>query len=311
MIVGVRSEKASPLGQTPRGWPSLPAQHLRHHRPYPSFFRVLSPPPTEYILLQSTTCFPNLPHLNCSGVAILAAFLHQCRTKPALWVCSLAFPAHSEDCEAMLANVTEFYGWYDAVPPEADDNEEAPAEAYNTFLQEPGVAERTDGEEDAPDEPPSDREDSTSSSRDEGSFFDCLEVGCTWLCAHHFHVDEDRDFHWYPDLAQCAPHGSNPKIRRIRSEMKVSMKDCQYCRIFFGIIGQTGCGRGCGANAQNDHTLESGGCHCKYAECRFRSNGQLEHVRMTWTCINHEGAYELGLLPGKVVWSLHDLHSNF
>ena len=42
----------------------------------PAPFFPLSP---SYIvlLLPSTTCFPNLPHLNCCCLAILAAFLHQ------------------------------------------------------------------------------------------------------------------------------------------------------------------------------------------------------------------------------------------
>ena len=46
----------------------------------------------------------------------------------------------------------------------------------------------------------------------------------------------------------------------------------------------------------------------KYASCCFRSDGQLSHVEMEWTC-RGPVSYELGLPTGKVVWSLYD-HSN-
>ena len=85
--------------------------------------------------------------------------------------------------------------------------------------------------------------------------------------------------------------------------MKVGMKDCQFCRIFF-TIAQSDCP--CGANAQNDHILESGGgCRFRYARCRFRSNWQLSYVDMFWTC--GIATHELGLATGKVVWSPYDL----
>ena len=49
----------------------------------PAFLRVLS---LLYMLvLQSPTWFPNLRHLNCSCAAVLAVFLYQSGTKPALW----------------------------------------------------------------------------------------------------------------------------------------------------------------------------------------------------------------------------------
>ena len=79
---------------------------------------------------------------------------------------------------------------HNTVPQEADAEEDGFAEAleqacklyitsrechfdlYSALLQEPGVAERTDGEQDAPVEPPSDREDPISSSEDEPSGID-------------------------------------------------------------------------------------------------------------------------------------------
>ena len=183
---------------------------------------------------------------------------------------------------------------YDAVPREADDRQDA--------LEESGVAERTDGEEDAPQEPPSDQEDPINSGEDESSgvdspplLFDCLDVGCTWPCAHHFHRDKDLKFYWHPDLEKFGVY--NPKIPRIQSEMKIGTKDCQFCGIFF-TIWQNDCA--CGANGHNDHILKSGGCHLKFAKCPFRSSGQLSHLLMAWTC--GEAVYELGFMPtGKVV----------
>ena len=65
-----------------------------------------------------------------------------------------------------------------------------------------------------------------------------------------------------------------------------------------------------GVSAQTDHILESGGCRCKYADCRFPSNGQLtqlSHMYLNWTCGRDFAKYELGLATGKVFWSLYDL----
>ena len=192
---------------------------------------------------------------------------------------------------------------YDTVvPPEAD--------AKQDKLEELGVTE-PDREEDAPDEPPSDQEDPTSSSEDERSsgsdwlppLIDCLDAGCTWPCAHHIHQNKKSiGFTWFPDSEQfLGTYYRTPKPR-IPYEKKISMKDCQYCRIFF-TIGQSDCH--CGANAHNDRTLESGGCRCTSAYCRFRPNGQASHVYMKWTC--GSAKYELGLATGKVVWSLYVL----
>ena len=200
---------------------------------------------------------------------------------------------------------------YDTVPPEADAKQNA--------LEQPGFAERTDDEKDAPQKPPEDRKDPISSSKDERSpsgidkripppsrppCYDCPDDGCFWPCAHHVHrLDEwfwIKIFHWYPDLENLPSH-HGPKIP---TKMNVGMKDCQFCQIFFG-IGQSDCG--CGANAQNsDHISKSGGCQCIGALCWFRSNGQLDHMDMNWEC-GHFARYELGLPTGKVVWSLYDL----
>ena len=89
---------------------------------------------------------------------------------------------------------------YNTVPRDADNKHDA--------LEESGVAERTDGEEDASQERPSDRQDDISSSKNERSvihppvhLIDCQDVGCTWPCAHHFHGRKDLNvFEWYPDL---------------------------------------------------------------------------------------------------------------
>ena len=187
-------------------------------------------------------------------------------------------------------------GEYDTVPQEADDKLDALEEP------EPGVAERTDGEEDAPEEWPSDRDDPISFSEDERSvidqiflspqrFFDCLDVGCTWPCAHHLHTSKERAevFEWDPNCGHLDPR--HPEIPRLQSEMM----DCQFCRIFLS-IGLDDCN--CSAD-------ESRACCIECAHCYFRSNGQLSHVRMVWTC--GSGTYELGLPTGKVVWSLYDL----
>ena len=193
---------------------------------------------------------------------------------------------------------------YDTAPQEADDRQDT--------LEESGVTERTDIEEDAPQEPPSDREDSISSSEGESSggdsqppLRDCLDVGCTWPCAHHFHWRKDllSFFCWYPDLDHFGQH-QHPEIPRNQSEMKVGTKDCQFCGIFF-TIWQSDCG--CGANAGNDHVMKSSVCRCKFAACFFRWNGQVSHVSMFWTCGRHSTLYELGLPTGKVVWSLYGL----
>ena len=205
-------------------------------------------------------------------------------------------------CEALLANVTEFYSSYDTVPQEADDNVDALAEAHDAFLQDPGVA---DGEEDAPQERPSDREDAISSSEEDESsgtrspppVFDCLDVGCTWPCVHHVHWDKDLNFFWYPDLEFWDRH--SPQMPRVQQEMKIGVKDCQFCRIFFG-IAQSDCD--CRANAHDDHIRKSGGCHCEHAVFLIQSNGQLANVSMFWTC--SRASYELGWATGKVVWSL-------
>ena len=204
----------------------------------------------------------------------------------------------------------EFNRWYDTVPQEADDNDNAPAKPYDAFLQEPGLAVLTDGEEDAPEEPPSDREDSVISSENEESgndkrisppwpppLFACRGFGCTWPCAHHIHrrKKEDMAFRWYPELEHCGYQ--HPEMPRIQSEMK----ECEFCRVFFGIIRQIGCNCGANYDAQNDRIMKSGGCHCKFANCFFQPNGQLSRVCMRWTC--GDALYELGLSTGKMVWS--------
>ena len=136
---------------------------------------------------------------------------------------------------------------YDTVPPEADAKQDA--------LKEPGVAQRTDNEEDAPQKPTSDQKDPISSSKDERSpsgiderisspspqpYYDCPDVGCTWPCAHHVHkIKGDRDFSWYSDLKQFG--SDNSKIPRVQSKMKVGRKDCQICRIIFNIVEQSDC----------------------------------------------------------------------
>ena len=184
----------------------------------------------------------------------------------------------------------EFYGSSDIVPHETDDNEDA--------LEEPVVAERrTDGDEDAPEELPLDREDPISFSEDERSEIDkrlpppaspssfgCLDAGCTWPCAHHSHRGKELQFSWHPEFQDCGYQ--HPEVTKIQSEMN----DCQFCHIFFS-LGQSDCS--CGANARNDLIIKSGGCRCILAQCRFRPNGQLSHLHMTWTC--GQGHYELGL----------------
>ena len=112
----------------------------------------------------------------------------------------------------------------------------------------------------------------------------CLDVGCTWPCAHHLHATRHLEFCWYPELDHCGYQ--DPEIPRVRSEME----DCKFCQIFFS-IGKSDCD--CGANARDDHMLKNGGCRCKYAWCYFRPNGQLCYIVMTWTC--GEANYELGL----------------
>ena len=168
---------------------------------------------------------------------------------------------------------------YDTVPQEADAKQDAP--------QEPEVTERTDGEEGAPEKPPS-------------LFSDCPDVGCTWPCAHHLHPRVLRYpyFRWYPDLEQFS--NQNPEIPRARSEMKVGMKDCQFCQIFFTIAQSDYCH--CGANGHGDHIPENGRCRCINAHCHIEKNGLLPDLSMDWTC---GGAfYELGLRTGKVVTGL-------
>ena len=128
-------------------------------------------------------------------------------------------------------------------------------------------------------------------------YYDCRDVECTWPCAHHHYRGEDMEFLWYPDLEKL--NQEYPEIPRDESKMKVGLKTCQFCRIFFGIIERSGCG--CGLNAQNDHMQTSGGCACKSAICRFRSNGQFSYVDLRWTC--YGATYELGLATGKAVWT--------
>ena len=176
-------------------------------------------------------------------------------------------------------------GEYDTVPQDADDKQDA--------IEVPGVADRTDGEEDAPEQRPSDREDRISSSEDDSPpvFDDCLDVGCTWPCAHHAHTSNELDFAWYPELEHIAHQ--HPKIPRAQLEMKVAVKDCQFCGIFFSIWRSDDCH--CGANSHNGHILGGDSCRRKSASCFLRSNGQLSHVEMSWTC--GKTTYELGLPP--------------
>ena len=232
----------------------------------------LSLPPTSFFNQHSTTCFPNLPHLNC---IILPFLLHFFTTAG----------------QNQAGNMAE----YDTVPPEADAKQNA--------LEQPGVAERTDDEKDAPQKPLEDRKDPISSSEDGSSgsdssppYYDCPDVGCTWPCAHHVHrlKEVGTAFWWYPALKNLRSY--HPEIPKVQSEMKVGRKDCQFCRIFF-TIGQSDCA--CGANAQNDHIPKSGGCRCASANCWFRSNGQVALVRMGWE--SGYAGYELGLSTGKVV----------
>ena len=249
--------------------------HTRETPPHPSFPRV-----------HSSSINNLLPQSSSSQLRLCS---HSCR---------ISSPVPDE---------TSIMAEYDTVPQEADDKQEA--------LEEPGVDQRTDGQEDTSEQPPRDREDPISSSKDETSgtderiirrppsplpYYDCRDVDCTWPCAHHFHSDKNLNFEWYPELEHC--RYQHPEIPRLQSEMK----DCQFCRIFF-TIGQSHCS--CGANSQNDHIPESGGCRCEVAnsQCRFQSNGQLSHVFMSWAC--GYARYELGLPTGKVVWSIYG-HSN-
>ena len=108
----------------------------------------------------------------------------------------------------------------------------------------------------------------------------------------------------YPDFEHL-DHMKHLGIPQVQLETKFGVKDCQFCRIFFSIIGQSDCA--CGENARDDHIPKSGGCRCKEAMCWFRSNGQLDGVTMLWTC-GYYATYELGLPAGiKAVWSLYDL----
>ena len=252
--------------------------------PYHSFLRLLSLSPLHsslspsYTVLQSTTCFQSSPS-------------------------QLPLGCHSCDISSPAPDETSIMAEYGTVPQEADNKQDA--------LEESGVAQlSTDGEEDAPQETPSGRQDFISSSKYERlrihrprrySLTDCPDVGCTWPCAHHFHVRGKQSlFHWYQDLDYLGSR--HPKIPRFLSEMKVGTEDCQFCGIFFS-IRKSDCA--CGANARNELILESGGCRFKYALCAFRSNGKISHVRMEWTC--GRARYELGLPTGKVVWSLYNL----
>ena len=212
-------------------------------------------------------------------------------------------------------------------------------DSYKAFIREPGVAKRTDGEEEAPVEPPSDREDPISSSKNARSgiekrisrrppspppSFACEDVGCTWPCAHHLHTEKEKrafSFLWVPDLERVGHR--HPQMPRLQSEMK----DCQFCQIFFS-LGQSDCdrrGNGGDRNRRamynllsehslrnapspalpNDHILKSGLCGYRSAYCVFKSNWQLSHVFIFRTC-GHLAMYELGS-TGKVVWSLYDL----
>ena len=131
--------------------------------------------------------------------------------------------------------------------------------------------------------------------------YDCQDAGCTWPCAHHLHRWIHRSFRWYPDSEQFSH--KNPQIPRALSEMKVGMKDCQFCRIFFTIRQSGDCH--CGANGHGDHIPESGGCRCIEAICWMDGQFRVVVVEMRWTC--GQAFYELGLPTGKVVWSLYDL----
>ena len=212
---------------------------------YPPYFfeSSLSPsstspslPPTYFSLslLQNSSTNNLLPQSSSSQLRLCC---HSCCTSS---------PARNE---------TSIMAEYDTVPREAapqevDDKQEA--------LEEPGVDQRTEGQEDTSEQPPRDREDPISSSKDETSgtderiirrpplpppYYDCRDVGCIWPCAHHFHPGKNLYFRWYPELEKS--HYHHPERPRIQS----GMKECQFCRVFFG-IGQGTCG--CGANARND-----------------------------------------------------------
>ena len=176
---------------------------------------------------------------------------------------------------------------YDTVPQEADAKQDA--------LEEPGVAVRVDGEEDAPQEPPPDRVVHIISSEGERSgiderispptprrFFDCQDAGCTWPCAHHLHKYEQLNFYWYPGLERF--DHEYPGIPKVQSGMKVGVKDCQFCRIFFS-IEQSDCG--CGANAQHDDHIPKSVCGFQHAHCKFRSNGQLSLLNQNLATPSH------------------------
>ena len=245
----------------------------------PAFLRILSLSPS-YLLHSSSinNLLPQSSSLNCGCAAILAAPLHQRRTNPALWRSTIQFPKR-----------------------------QTPKKTHTKSLESPTV--RAVRKMRLSSRPQTKnfglREGHISSSKDERSgidkriirrpppppHYDCRDVSCTWPCAHHFHGGKDLNFMWYPELEHC-PY-QHPEIPRFRSEMK----DCQFCRIFF-TIGQGDCR--CGANSRNDHIpLESGGCRCKFADCYFRSNGQLSRLDMRWIC--GPARYELGLPTGKVV----------
>ena len=124
--------------------------------------------------------------------------------------------------------------------------------------------------------------------------YDCQHVDCTWPCAHHFHERKSLQFTWFPDVEYLSHRLQ--KIPGVQSKMKVGTKDCQFCRIFFN-IGQSDCR--CGTNSHND----------QFAHCQFRSNGQLDHINMNWTCAT--SIYELGVPTGKAVWSLYHFSNIF
>ena len=175
---------------------------------------------------------------------------------------------------------------HDTVPREADDEADDNEDASSITSMECVLG--SNREEDAPEQQ-----------------FTCQDCDCTWPCAHHLHEWGPGNllFQWYPDLEQFSYQ--NPKMSRARSEMKVGMKDCAFCRIFFTIgDGESDCP--CGANGHDDHIPENGGCRCIKATCDFRWNEEVSQlVLMKWTC--GEAKYELGLPTGKVVWSLYDL----
>ena len=255
-------------------------------------YTVLALPPTYFSLSILQTCSSNtlLPEPSSSPITPLQLCCHPCCiSSPAPDETGLmaeydtisqeAVPQEAVPQEAVPQEaVPQEAVPQEAVPQEAVPQEAVPqeADAIQDALEvsEPGVAECMDGQEYASEQPPSDREDPVSSSKDERSgsdkriisrspspppCYDCQDVGCTWPCAHHLHPWEEKLAFWLPDLENMELDNifrECPGITRAQAEMRVGMKNCQFCRIFFS-IGQSACH--CRGSAHDDSVPKSGG----------------------------------------------------